>query len=563
MDWLRKNNDVDNGKSTFILRSDRGSGSHSSAQSGGESTGNYPTLETGFEFQEERYTKSKPKSEESLYPTVIDTNPARDSIFSEPIKQNSLYPDIHSEQHHPTVSIYPTLNMGDLVENPTVFSSETYGKIERHNRHEGYRPYPETPNKINIEECNVESPLPSAPNEATEEILIRIPGALVHLIDKQDSIELASGDFMLVRLVQGGNAVAVFARVGDDIQWPLAKDEAAVKLDACHYFFSLSVPNEAFEGGSSDEDNSNLATSSDIADNILNYGVTFAARGQAAALQELDKHLEIYSSFSQQKVSQISSGSLPGSSVLDDNLARETAPTDFSSDEKKQLIEERSAAYWTTLAPNVEDYSSSAARAIAAGSGQLIRGILWCGDVTVEQLRWGNSFLKKRLQPNDNPSEVSPQAMRRLKRAKRVSRMSENVAAGILSGVVKLTGYITGSVVNSKAGQKFFSLLPGEVLLASLDAFGKIFDAVEVAGKSVLSTSSVVTTEVVSHKYGEQAGKLTNEGLGAAGHMIGTAWTISKLRKALNPKNAVKATTLAKSAAKEAAKAAKKEIKSK
>lgn len=562
MDWLRKNNDADNGKSEIFLKSDRGMGSHSSAQTGG-SIGNYPTLETGFGFNGEHQTKSKPNSEESLYPTVIDTNPDRDSVFSEPIKQNSLYPDIHFEQYHPNVSLYPTVHTIDPAENPAVFSSEAQQNIEQGNRHEGYRMYPEVPNGINMEECSIESHSLSAPMEATEDILIRIPGSLVHLIDKQDSMELASGDFMLVRLVQGGNAVAVFARVGDDIQWPLAKDEAAVRLDACHYFFSLSVPNEAFEGDSSDEDTSNLATSSDIAENILNYGVTFAARGQAAVLQELDKYLEKYSSFSKQKVSHISSGSLPGSSVLDDNLARETAPTELCSDEKRQMIEERSAAYWTTLAPNVEDYSSSAARAIAAGSGQLIKGILWCGDVTVEQLRWGNSFLKKRLQPNDNPSEISLQAMRRIKRAKRVSRMSEKVAVGILSGVVKLAGLITGSVVNSKAGKKFFSLMPGEVLLASLDAFGRVFDAVEVAGKSVLSTSSVATTELVSHKYGEQAGKLTNEGLGAAGHTVGTVWTISKLRKALNPKNAVKATTLAKSAAKEAAKAAKKEKKSK
>lgn len=562
MDWLRKNNDGDNGKSEFFLKSDRGMGSHSSAQPEG-SIGNYPTLETGFGFNGEYQSKSKPNSEESLYPTVIDTNPDRDSVFSEPIKQNSLYPDIHFEQYHPTASLYPTMHTSDPAENPAVFSSEAQENIEQGNRNEGYRMYPEVPNGIHMEGCSVESHSPSAPMEATEDTLIRIPGALVHLIDKHDSMELASGDFMLVRLVQGGNAVAVFARVGDDIQWPLAKDEAAVKLDACHYFFSLSVPNEAFEGDSSDEDTSNLASSSDIAENILNYGVTFAARGQAAALQELDKHLEKYSSFSQQKVSHTSSGSLSGSSVLDDNLARETAPAELCSNEKRQMIEESSAAYWTTLAPNVEDYSSSAARAIAAGSGQLIKGILWCGDVTVEQLRWGNSFLKKRLQPNDNPSEISPQAMRRIKRAKRVTRMSEKVAVGVLSGVVKLAGFITGSVVNSKAGKKFFSLMPGEVLLASLDAFGSVCDAVEVAGKSVLSTSSVATTELVSHKYGDQAGKLTNEGLGAAGHMVGTAWTISKLRNALNPKNAVKTTTLAKSAAKEAAKAAKKERKSK
>lgn len=51
--------------------------------------------------------------------------------------------------------------------------------------------------------------------------------------------------------------------------------------------------------------------------------------------------------------------------------------------------------------------------------------------------------------------------------------MSENVAIGVLSGVVKVSGFFTSSVVNSKAGKKFFSLLPGEIILASLDGFSE------------------------------------------------------------------------------------------
>ena len=43
---------------------------------------------------------------------------------------------------------------------------------------------------------------------------------------------------------------------------------------------------------------------------------------------------------------------------------------------------------------------------------------------------------------------------------------------------------------------------------------------------------------------------MTNEGLGAAGHAMGTAWTVFKIRKALNPKSVMKPTTLAKAAAK-------------
>lgn len=49
--------------------------------------------------------------------------------------------------------------------------------------------------------------------------------------------------------------------------------------------------------------------------------------------------------------------------------------------------------------------------------------------------------------------------------------MTEKVALGVLSGAVKVSGFFTSSVANSKAGKKFFGLLPGEIILASLDGF--------------------------------------------------------------------------------------------
>jgi len=56
-----------------------------------------------------------------------------------------------------------------------------------------------------------------------------------------------------------------------------------------------------------------------------------------------------------------------------------------------------------------------------------------------------------------------------------------------------------------------------------------------------------------SCRYGEEAAKATNEGLGATGHAIGTAWAAFKIRKAFNPKSVLKPSSLAKSAAKAAA----------
>lgn len=57
-------------------------------------------------------------------------------------------------------------------------------------------------------------------------------------------------------------------------------------------------------------------------------------------------------------------------------------------------------------------------------------------------------------------------------RVKKFTKMSDKVATGVLSGVVKVSGYVTSTVANSRAGKKFFDMLPGEVVLASLDGFG-------------------------------------------------------------------------------------------
>ncbi|KAK6946415.1 Senescence/spartin-associated, C-terminal [Dillenia turbinata] len=426
-------------------------------------------------------SSSTSQNPNSLYPQVITSNPDSDSPFlanptSSPSSSSSLYPSLDPEDE---VSEYPNLS----------------------------------PMSVPI-----------------EELLIKISGSIVHLIDKEQSIELASGDFSIVSLRQGENVIAVLARVGEDIQWPLAKDEASVKLDESHYFFTLRLPDENSANGS---------------ENLLNYGLTIASKGQERELKELDRILEKYSSFSVQKVS----GGLDGS------VAKETSPEDMEvSENKRELMEKSSAAYWTTLAPNVEDYSGSVARLIAAGSGQLIRGILWCGDVTVDRLKWGNEYLMKRMGPGTS-SDVSPEVMRRIHRVKKLTKMSEKVASGVLSGVVKVSGFFTSSIVNSSVGKKFFSLLPGEIVLASLEGFNKVCDAAEVAGKNVMSTTSVVTTGLVSQRYGEEAARATNEGFDAAGHAIGTAWAVFKIRKALNPKSVIKPTTLVKAAADAEAKA--------
>ncbi|KAK6924504.1 Senescence/spartin-associated, C-terminal [Dillenia turbinata] len=506
---------------------------------------------------------------------------------------NSLYPKIDDS------------NPNALNPNPNPSSSQSlYPQIDTHDLVENLFPDPDSP---------------SAPPEPAEEVLLKLPGAILNLIDKNYSVTLACGDLMILRIKNGDNVVAVLARVSVEIQWPLAKDCAVVKVDDSHYFFSLCVSES---NSDSDDDGKKMPKLGN--EDFLNYGLTVASKGQENLLVELDKHLEIYSSFTVQKVSEKGRES----EVLDVSLAKETAPSDLKT-EKKETMEKSCVAYWTTLAPNVEDYSGKTARLIAAGSGQLIKGILWCGDVTVDRLKWGEEVLKKKINPGEKV-EISPETLKRIKslfsfdlnltafdltafdlncliliervglrllpvccnyesitkhtensddesimendvlmildfrlsfcgeeaRVKRMTKMTEKVAVGILSGVVKVSGFFTSSAANSKPGKKFFGLLPGEIVLASLDGFNKICDAVEVSGRNVMSTSSTVTTGLVSHKYGGEAAKATSEGLDAAGHAMSAAWAVFKIRKGINPKCVLK--PLAKSGLKAAAESKKK-----
>lgn len=55
-----------------------------------------------------------------------------------------------------------------------------------------------------------------------------------------------------------------------------------------------------------------------------------------------------------------------------------------------------------------------------------------------------------------------------------MSRATEHVAKGVLIGIVTTAGFFSGSIIQSKAGKKFFKLMPGEVALVSLDAFGEL-----------------------------------------------------------------------------------------
>ncbi|KAG2591306.1 senescence/dehydration-associated protein At4g35985, chloroplastic-like [Panicum virgatum] len=357
------------------------------------------------------------------------------------------------------------------------------------------------------------------PRGVREETLLRVPGASVHLLAGSGGgpVELARGDLSVVRLAKDDVAVATAVRVGRDLGWPLARDEPVVRLDRLHYLFTLPDRDGTF----------------------LNYGVSFdaAANADAAALASLDAFLQSNACFS-----------APSSAA-----AGAVAPWSKSSRPPPQQQQQQTAApdaYWNDFAPRIDGYNNVLAKAIAAGTGQVVRGIFMCSEAYASQVQRGADLF--RPQAADGASSRfggagrSSQATTKrgavnksLKRVRKLSEMTEQMSQSLLDTVISVTGSMAAPLLRSKQGRAFLATVPGEVVLASLDAINKVMDAVETAERRSLAATSNVVAGAVSRRYGESAGEATEDAFATAGHAVGTAWNLFKIRKAVMPSSSL------------------------
>ncbi|GMQ07881.1 hypothetical protein CsSME_00051883 [Camellia sinensis var. sinensis] len=122
---------------------------------------------------------------------------------------------------------------------------------------------------------------------------------------------------------------------------------------------------------------------------------------------------------------------------------------------------------------------------------------------------------------------ILTEAVEEKNRSSKSNNGVEQMSKAMLDSVGIATGTVMAPVVQSQMGKAFLAMVPGQVLLASLDAI----NATEVAEKQALSATSAATTRM----FGENAGEATEDVLVTAGHCAGTAWNVLKIMKAINP----------------------------
>ncbi|XP_038998894.1 senescence/dehydration-associated protein At4g35985, chloroplastic-like isoform X2 [Hibiscus syriacus] len=323
-------------------------------------------------------------------------------------------------------------------------------------------------------------PSPSYPDNENlkQELLIHIPGCTVHLMDEGEAMVLTNGEFKLVRVLNDDVPLATIVKVGEDLQWPLTKDEPVVKLGSFHYLFSLPMKDG----------------------NPLSYGVSFTGRfdGRSSSLDSLLKEHSCFSG--------------------------ETSTGEKHVD-------------WKEYAPRVEDYNNVLAKAIAGGSGQIVKGIFKCSNSYTNQVKRGGETILMQAPPasKNGCKRKSNGASKSLKRVRKLSKMTEKMSKAMVGMVGGASGTVMAPLVNSKPGKAFLSMVPGQVLLASLDAVNKVIDAAEAAEKQAFSATSSAATRMMTDRFGERAGEATEDVLASAGHCASAVWNIFKIRKAMAP----------------------------
>jgi hypothetical protein len=153
--------------------------------------------------------------------------------------------------------------------------------------------------------------------------------------------------------------------------------------------------------------------------------------------------------------------------------------------------------------------------------------------------------------------QKNPRILKRIQQAQRMSAVAKLMSKTLLKGAISVSTHVaTGladlnhvhddapaSVSGAQLGHQTSSAAAGlvesaafpgaakpSVAVASVDAFGKVVEAVETAGKSLYAATKAVGTNLVQQRFGTDAGRqMVQDSFGVVGNAIDTAWTLNKL----------------------------------
>jgi len=177
---------------------------------------------------------------------------------------------------------------------------------------------------------------------------------------------------------------------------------------------------------------------------------------------------------------------------------------------------------------------------INTGAEYLVEGITTGSHYIAATARTGGDYFKRNITPNPEPAVVPGSVVNTVYVAGKLSPVCVAVSKVLISSVASLADEIGKTIAKgiskttTGTGKKVSVEGPTataakQVGKTSLKAAVNVWEALEQAGKLLLSETSSVTVGLVETKYGAQAAQVTKEGMRVTGDVITTAYNLNQL----------------------------------
>eukprot|EP00456_Euglypha_rotunda_P020128 TRINITY_DN1767_c0_g1_i2.p1 TRINITY_DN1767_c0_g1~~TRINITY_DN1767_c0_g1_i2.p1 ORF type:complete len:232 (+),score=39.46 TRINITY_DN1767_c0_g1_i2:332-1027(+) len=161
------------------------------------------------------------------------------------------------------------------------------------------------------------------------------------------------------------------------------------------------------------------------------------------------------------------------------------------------------------------------------------------GQKLGQALKSGGDYMVTKIDSNPTPTVVSETTKSRIAKAKVASGAAVKVSRALLAGAMAAVSVIShqvseaaketdiGKKLSDKGSERTEAMK--DVAVQSISALVKIYGALELAGLALLSDASEATVKVVKHKYGEEVGHTTAQGLGVVTDMGAASAAMSRV----------------------------------
>jgi len=193
-----------------------------------------------------------------------------------------------------------------------------------------------------------------------------------------------------------------------------------------------------------------------------------------------------------------------------------------------------------SLNPINQQNINSISTTVSTGGQFISHGILVGADKLSKHIESGAEKLKGFIDPNETPAQVPDNIKHTLSVAKRVTPLLVDISGMLVKSVhtvVKGVGSIAAEQIKQKMKESNSQVDFEDPKVIAAKNLGRttanaiitIWNSLEDAGMVLISSTGKATVNVVNHKYGQEAAKVTADGFSVAQDVVQTGATLKTM----------------------------------